>query len=225
MHLQQLLYPFNFMIFAAGCGPVGEDYIPLGTGHRWEYVIEERVNDKHEILKSLVANLKHQKIDGIEYYPRRNANGETYYINKSVQGIFVSPNPGHPGKIILGFPIQTGTSWQTETGIEILQRRHESFSGGESFISLDHKIMLDFHIASMDDPVEVPAGRFPHCMRIEGTGSVTVEARTRGIDHIIVEQREWYAKGIGLVKRIRTETGVPGKYKGEQILELIKWDS
>jgi hypothetical protein len=61
-------------------------------------------------------------------------------------------------------------------------------------------------------------------MRIEGTGSVTVKARTRGIDHIFIEQKEWYAQGVGLVKRIRTEKSIPEKYKGELIQELIKWD-
>lgn len=223
--MNRLFFLFTFPYCLGGCHHTNQDYFPLGNNYRWEYVIEKKVDDKREVLKSLVANLKRQTIEGIEYYPRRNANGETYYFKKSGKGIFVSPAPGRPEKIILGFPVQAGTSWQTETAIEILQRRHESFSGGESFISPDHKIMLDLHIASMDDIVEVPAGQFSHCMRIEGTGSVTVEARTRGIEHILIEQREWYAQGVGLVKQIRTEISVPEKYKGIQIQELIDWDS
>ena len=222
--MKRLFFLFIIACYPGGCDHPKQDFFPLGNNTKWEYVIEENVNDKRGVLKSLVANLERQTIEGIEYYPRRNANGETYYFIKTGKGIFVSPAPGHSGKIILGFPVQAGTSWQMETTIEILQRRHESFSGGESFISADHKIMLDFHIASMDDIVEVPAGQFSHCMRIEGIGSVTVKARTRGIDHILIEQQEWYAQGVGLVKQMRTEVSIPEKYKGSRTQELVKWD-
>lgn len=217
----RLFFLFIIPVNVSSCGQAGQDYFPLGNNYRWEYVIEEKVNDQREVLKSVGADLKPVTIEGIEYYPRRYANGKTYYFQKSEAGISVSADPGQPGKIILGFPFRTGTAWQTETRVDILHRRHESFSGGESFISLDDKIILDFRIAGMDDTVGVPAGQYSHCMRIEGSGSVKVDARTRGIDHIRIEETEWYAKGVGLVRRKRTETSVPEKYRGELVQELV----
>ncbi len=35
-------------------------------------------------------------------------------------------------------------------------------------------------------------------------------------------QKDWYAPGAGLVKRIRKEQSVPDKYIGEQLIELVK---
>lgn len=217
----RLFFLFIIPASVCSCGQASQDYFPLGNNYRWEYVIEEQVNNQPEVLKSVGADLKPLTVEGIDYYPRRYANGKTYYFKKSEAGISVATEPGLPGKIILGFPLRTGTAWQAETRVDILHRRHESFSGGESFISLDNKIILDFHIAGMDDTVGVPAGRYTHCMRIEGSGSVKVDARTRGIDHILIEETEWYAKGIGLVRRKRKEMSVPEKYRGELIQELV----
>ena len=217
----RLFFLFIIPVSVCSCGQSGQDYFPLGNHYSREYVIEEKVNDQREILKSVGAELEPITIEGSEYYPRRYANGKTYYFKKSEAGISVVTEPGQPGKIILGFPFLTGTTWQTETRVDILHRRHESFSGGESFISPDDKIMLDFHIAGMDDTVRVPAGEYTHCMRIEGNGSVKVDARTRGIDHIRIEETEWYAKGVGLVRRKRTEMSIPEKYRGELVQELV----
>lgn len=219
--INRLYFLFLVPVCLGGCGQPGQEYFPLGEKYRQDFVIEETVNNQREILKSVYENLEPVTVGAATYYPRRYADGKLYYFKKSEAGISVSAEPGHPGKMILGFPLQTGTSWQSETSVDILHRRHESFTGGESFISLDDKTMLDFRIVAMDDVVKVPAGRYTGCMRIEGTGSVKVEARTRGIDHILIKETEWYAQGIGLVRRTRTETSVPEKYKGKLVQELV----
>lgn len=205
----------------SGCGQASQEYFPLGENIRWEYVIEEQVNDEKKILKSIVTGLKSRTIEGLTYYPLIYASGEIYYFRKSTDGIIVTPKPGQPGNIILGFPLEVGTDWKTETQLGILHHRHESFSGGESFISLGQDIILDFHIAGLDETVDVPAGKFFNCMRIDGIGTVKVEARTRGLDHILIEQTDWYARGTGLVKRIRTEASIPEKYRGTHTQELV----
>jgi hypothetical protein len=204
-----------------GCGQTSQDYFPLGGDFRWEYIIEEKLNDKHKIFKSLVANLDSKTIDSIEYFPRRSVNGETYYFSKTKQGILLSSAANQNGEIILGFPLEVGTQWQAVTRIKILDSRHESFSGGESFISLDDQIILDLQITKLDDTVTVPAGTFTNCLRIESYASVTVKERTRGIERILIQQTEWYGIGVGLVKRIRNERSVPDKYKGEQVQKLV----
>ena len=212
------------LLWLAACGQVNQAYFPLGNGLYRQYVIEQQVNSEKQVLKSIQTDLKPRVTEGITYYPRTHANGETLYFRQTTAGISVSSEPGKVGETVLGFPLQPGTSWQMETRIDILHRRHESFSGGESFINPDQKVVLDFQIASLDDQVEVPVGRFINCMRIEGRGGVKVEARTRGIDHILIEQTDWYARGIGLIKRIRTEKSVPAKYEGTltQELEVVK---
>ena len=61
-------------------------------------------------------------------------------------------------------------------------------------------------------------------MRIDSEASVTVIERTRGIDQILIKQSEWYAKGVGLIKRSRNEISVPDKYDAKQVIELLKFN-
>lgn len=209
-------------VLLGGCQPSPQDYFPLGERLYREYVIEEQINNEKHVLKSMVSGLEPRAVEGITYYPQRFASGETWYFRKKPEGIFVTPEPGRDEQVILGYPLEPGTRWQTQTRLDILHRRHESFSGGESFISPEQKIYLDFRITGVDDTVKVPAGRFTHCLRVDGAGTVKVEARTRGIDSIRVEQTDWYAKGEGLVKRIRTEKSIPEKYSGTLVQELVR---
>ena len=205
-----------------GCEKSKLDYFPLESGYRWEYLITEKLNDETKIGKSIVSNLQSKKVNNVTYYPRWNANGETHYFSKSEEGIFLSPSVDQTGEIIFKYPLELGTNWKAATRIDILDSRHESFSGGESFISLDEEIVLKFKIAGKDDKVQTSIGVFTNCLRIEGTASVTVKERTRGIDLILIQQTDWYAPGAGLVKRIRKEQSVPDKYIGEQLIELVK---
>ena len=116
--MKYLLF-FISICFFVGCGQNNHDYFPLGNDFRWEYVIEEKLNDTHKTSKSIVANLKSKKVNGLEYFPRANANGETYYFYKLERGIFLSPSTSQEGEIIFGFPLELGTSWQSGTRIEL----------------------------------------------------------------------------------------------------------
>ena len=49
-----------------------------------------------------------------------------------------------------------------------------------------------------------------------------VEERTRGITSINIEQTEWYAPDIGLVKMTRKEYTIPEKIKAEMVQELLE---
>ncbi len=208
-------------IVISGCGKANKEYFPLGIDLRWEYIIEEKLNDKVTLSKSIVSNLDSKSKNGIAYFPRRYANGETVYFSEVREGILRSPYPDLKGEIVLGNPLKLGTTWQTGTRIEILDSRHESFSGGEAFISQADQIMLDAKIVKLNDTVKVAAGTFSNCLRVESHATVTVEARTRGIDSILIDQTEWYARGVGLVKRIREERSMPEKYAGKQVMQLV----
>ena len=209
------------LITATGCGQSAPDYFPLGNELEWEYSIQQIVNNEKSELKLIIANLQGKEIDDILYYPRKSASGHIYYFHKTPEAIYHSDEPGSPDAIVLKYPLEQGVKWRSGSGIYILERRHESFAGGESFISLDGTIFLDYVIKSLNESVEVPAGRFANCVRIEASGSVHVNARTRGVDHIVVEQTDWYAPDVGLVKSIRKEFTVPDKINGEMVQELV----
>lgn len=221
--MKQFFLLFFSLLYLSGCEQSIDSYFPLEGDIRWEYTIEEKLNDQLKIIKSIVVSLDSKTVNDIEFYPQRSANGETYYFSKSEKGIYLSPDTDKEGEILLGLPIQAGMHWQASTRIIILDSRHESFSGGESFISLNDQIIVDYKITNIDETVQVPAGNYTNCIRVDSSATVAVKERTRGIERILIHQTDWYAKGVGLVKRIRNESSVPDKYKGEQIQELTSF--
>jgi uncharacterized protein DUF3108 len=211
-----------FFILLVGCSEPGSEYFPLGEKIKWEYSIQKQLGNDQSVGKSIVAQLASIQVNDLNYFPYRYANGETLYYSKNKTGILFSSRPDQNGQVFLKYPLELNVSWQSDTRIELLNSRHESFSGGESFISQDEEIFLDNRIVSFDETITVPAGIFPNSMRIESIASVTVKERTRGIEEVFIKQTEWYAQGVGLIKRSRKEYSVPDKYKAKQVMELIR---
>lgn len=215
-----IIIPLFFLLL--GCGKASTEYFPLGEKIRWEYRIEKQLGNNQSVGKSIIAQLASVKADGINYFPYRYANGETIYYSKNDTGISYSARPDQTVHIFMKTPFALNMNWKGDTRIELLNSRHESFSGGESFISQDEAIVLDNKIVSFDEKITVPAGVFLNSMRIDSSASASVKKRTRGIERVVIEQTEWYAKGVGLIKRMRKEYSVPEKYKATQLTELIK---
>lgn len=211
-------------ILLVGCSQPSDDYFPLGEQMKWEYQYTKELGNNLNKGKSIIAQLSSIKSGNVYYYPHRYANSETLYYSQAETGIQRSSKMEQNGSIFLKKPFDLNTSWMRETKIELLDSRHESFSGGESFISQGEKIFLDSKIVSFDEIISVPAGVFKKTMRIDSSASVAVIERTRGIDQILIKQTEWYAKGIGLVKRSRNEISVPEKYNARQVTELIRFE-
>lgn len=209
-------------VFIVSCSKNTTDYVPLGEKYIWEYHYQNKINDEHSVGKSIIAQLNNIKVNDIEYFPHRSANGEIYYYSRNDSGLYISANIDHERTLVLKYPLRQDASWKVKTGIIILDSRHESFSGGETFITSDEEIVFDTHIVKLNDIVKVTAGTFENCMLLESKVSVSVKERTRGIEHIIIEQKEWFAPGIGMVKKIRREYTFPEKYHGEQIIELVR---
>lgn len=82
---------------------------------------------------------------------------------------------------------------------------------------------MNYRIASQDETVVVPAGKFEHCLLVEGDATLTMFADPMtGYTDIPVKTREWYAPGVGMVKLERTEPLETSVYKGGRyVFELI----
>ncbi len=223
-----------------GCSQPDDGYFPLGSDLKWEYRFIKQFGQDVDIGlfipaellgsnvnggKSVIVQQPGIDVEGVSYFPFRYANGEIVYYSINEAGIQRSSKPGENAKIVFKLPFQLDTQWRSDTSIELLNSRHESFSGGESFITQDEKIILNNKIVSFDETVAVPAGKFANTMRIDSVASVKVTERTQGIHKINIEQTEWYAKGVGLIKRIRKEVSVPEKYNAIQATELIRFEA
>ena len=137
--------------------------------------------------------------------------GTRYYIRATDDGIFrvakrtlveLYPRLDKARRWILKQPLQLGNTWSYETHPYVLHRVQpykESLAKGINF-------KMAFQIASLTDSVDVPAGRFEKCIRVDGDAQLTVYADGRtGYQDIKINYSEWYAPGVGLVKLIREE--------------------
>ncbi|HIM08185.1 MAG TPA: hypothetical protein EYG49_06570 [Gammaproteobacteria bacterium] len=216
---------FLFFLSLSGCSETSSEYFPLGENIKLEYRIQKIQRNQQRVGKSIVALLSDIQVNGEQYFPQRYANGETIYYRKSDSGILFSARPEPNGKVYIKTPLAVNAYWPKETRIELLDIRHESFSGGEPFISQEETIFMDNQIVSFNETISVPAGRFVNCMRIDSSATVRVKKRTRGIAQIMIYESTWYAQGVGLVKRVRKEYSVPKKYRTDQVTKLIRYES
>ena len=82
---------------------------------------------------------------------------------------------------------------------------------------------MSYRVASRDETVIVPAGKFEHCLLVEGEAKLTVFADPMtGYMDVPTTTREWYAPGVGLVKLERSEPLDSSVFKrGSYIFELV----
>ena len=209
-------------LVVAGCEQQSPDYFPLEENLVYEYSILQQVNEERHKAKLVIVNLPASKNGEETIYPRITAGGEMLYFQKRPGGIYYSGDLGVAGHLLLKYPLQQNATWRAASDIYILKRRHESFAGGESFISLGGMISLVYRIVGLHELMQVPACRFYNCVRVEAAGTMPVEERTRGIQKINIEQTEWYAPDVGLVKMTRKEYTTPDKIKAEMTQELTE---
>lgn len=190
------------------------EYFPLKPGLRWEYALHEknRLVDQVSLLK--LRNLAPVQRENQHYARRIASDGNEYWLSQSdtaVQrvglrtAIDFEPRMDAAPRMVMPLPPAVSQAWSVETRPYILERAEpfrERFSQDES-----KRIELRMIVAALDDVVEVPAGKFEHCLRIEGTGVLNVLADARiGASAVPVSHTEWYAPGVGLVKLVRTES-------------------
>jgi hypothetical protein len=69
------------------------------------------------------------------------------------------------------------------------------------------KVLMTYIVEAMDETVAVPAGTFKSCARVAGNGNFTLYVdAVQGFRDVPIVNREWYCKGVGLVRVERTET-------------------
>ncbi len=201
-----------FLILAACDNKVQHDYLPLGKVLTKEYTISQTFNDDVLSLKNIIHHGKSLQFEGNTLFPFFTAGGERYFLFQKDNSMFLGKTPGQDSTLLMPMNPRPGMQWQLSDDIKLLKRRHESFAGSESFISVETSVILNMNIESLVERVSIPTGRYENCLLIKGTSSIPVADRTRGIDTINIEQLDWYAKGIGLIKSQRREFTVPGKF-------------
>ena len=119
-------------------------------------------------------------------------------------------------------PMEVGAKWQRTSRILFLEVTGAFEATYNRRIKED--IVLDYEVESIDDVVDVAAGHFENCLRVKGFGSIYGGGGSleefMDIDDINIETVEWYAPGVGLVKRTRKEYTHPLKFENHYSEEL-----
>ena len=217
------LYGIAFL-FLCSCSSPETGYFPTAPGHEWTYDIRRIVPEFNEpiIQKSVVRNLPARTVDGITYYPKAYANGSIRHFTRSADGVRRG-NPGHEGADpVIAYPLSVGTEWSAGSRLYLFELPRIILEG--MWDSISSNLELDYTITSLDDPVDVPAGYFPRCLRIDAIGFLDLPSRLMlGIRIIKVEQSQWYAPGVGLVKMTRKEYAIPNLYPSEYTQALTSF--
>ena len=217
-----------WLCLLTGCSRAPDNYYPLSGGKYWRYVMSYHTMDGNFKGIYAVETLGLKKEDGHEIHVRRLLDGSIDFLRIDDQGIRLvgrekndSTNTrrvdlDHP---VFQFPLEVGKEWQDTT---ISRALIKTGPPQKTEFHISAQVPVTARIESMTDAVSVPAGTFVECMRILLKGNEFTNAGNYvGLTIVNIEETDWYAPGVGLVKSIRKES-TPSKAldRGEITLEL-----
>lgn len=223
-------------LMLAGCRQTAPEasLFPLEPGRRWVYDVKTEWENhalEHE-SRTITTEGEDSLPQGGRGWRRRSADGVDWWHRVDDGGVYrvatksdldEEPRPDPVKRYVLKAPIAVGTGWQVTTTAYLLRRRQEF----PPEIRHSHPaVVMTYTIESLDDTVQVRAGSFEHCVRVVGHAVIKLFADpVVGWRDLPLTTTEWYCRGPGLVKLVRSEpaqsTFLVG---GTQTLELIEWN-
>lgn len=217
MRLIATLRPYHLLMlvllgFFGACGRPTNAYFPLEEGLRWQYDIHVMTMDGPQRKKYLVSNLPPARHEGQTLNVRASADGRYVYYRVEPAGVvrIGESAPDSPlrlyttPRLVLPARIDEPISW---TDTEFTVTLEHTGPPEHSLNRITVPVIMNYRIEATDAEVTVPAGTFRNCVRIRGVGTTSKNVGFYvGQTDIRVENTEWYAPGVGLVKAVREET-------------------
>lgn len=235
--MKRLAAGLTLLAMLQGCqrGTPSEALFPLEPGHRWTYRVTTRsgddASDRERLVLRTLGPENLAALDGQPAWRRRSDSGIDYWLRADASGIYrvaskndlqAEPELDKPQRYVLKAPYVVGTQWQASTTAYLLMRRNEF---PREIRHTHPNIPMNYQIDAVDESVEVPAGRYTHCLRVRGSASVRVYADpASGWRDLPLSTTEWYCPGTGLVKLERSEPSESAFLTGgTRTLELESW--
>lgn len=156
-------------------------------------------------------------------WPRRHSDGVRFWLQASDQGvrrvatqadIDDAPTDDPEPRWVLKAPYTVGTEWRVLSVPYLLRRTNEY----PNDLRLTHQVWMQWRIEAVNERVQVPAGSFAPCLRVEGEGKLRLYVDpVRGFQDVPVLGTEWYCQGHGLVKWRRQEHVKSGFFTGGEV--------
>ena len=229
-----MLYLLLFF-FISGCSESNDSYFPLERKKSWSYKVEiEPEVEKKTVYKKVNLSLGKKKIeiDGKEkqFFPLLREDGSIFYYEIDKNGIYrngisfsrdKSINFSKKRRIVLPFPLDVGKKWEVESKTYLILKRYPYYD-----YRATTNFQINYEIISNNAIISTPLGKFKNCILLIGEGETKFIGDSEiGSIKIKIISKEWYAKGVGLIKSERieeTDSDLFGTTKMTQILEDYK---
>ncbi|MFL2661456.1 MAG: hypothetical protein ACJ0G4_05915 [Alphaproteobacteria bacterium] len=226
-----------FILFIIGCSNQNNPYFPLEKVKSWSYQVEIQPEiEKKTTYKKINIALGKRKleIDGNKtfFYPFLREDGSIYLYNIDKSGIYRNGSAFSKDKrissekakrLVLPIPLEIGRKWAVESKTFLILKRYPYYDY-RATTNFD----IEYEIVSKTEVVNTPMGKFKDCLLVKGVGKTKFIGDSEiGSIEINITSDEWYAKGIGLVKTIRTEktdSDLFGTTKMTQLLENYQFN-
>ena len=228
------LWLLPMLLASCSQGPQGDSYFPLTVGSNWTYLVTADIDGHVSESKQwdridrvidtdkgtvVVRRSEASKGLGLEYWIKT----EPGFIKRIAQRsdaddqAKLDPNP----ITVLKLPIAKNDTWLVPSQPFVIAAKTNL--GGEDMKM--PKVMLNTTVEANDEVVTVPAGTFKDCVRIEGSGSMELYVDSvSGFKSLPIVHREWFCKGVGLVKVERIEELSSMFFSGGKItMELLDY--
>jgi len=217
------------LLCLSGCDqPVKENALfPLAAGKSWTYQVETVYDEPDG--KTLRYTLEMRNMgsaalaDGSNAWIRRSSNGHEYWLTSTDKGInrvaMKSPTKEEAvmdlePRTVLPAALAAGSTWTVTTVPYFLRRRNEKPA---EFRYLDKykDVPMVFTVADMDVSIDTPAGKFEHCMRVDGKMEMMLwNDQANAYKPTALTAREWYCPDVGLVQVERDEPTTAKFFQG-----------
>jgi hypothetical protein len=222
----------SFLALLSACAEPETSYFPLTEGYDWRYQMTLETMGGEAQQKYIVRTLQAQAIEGKETFVKQSLTGLQILFEKNDTGtkrIGYRVPQGATYKniedeyLILPAKIVVDTEWESVIATQTLSLSKPSNKSNR----LNAKIPVKNKIESLTDVVKVRAGEFSNCLRLHTKGFAFSKLDNYiGRTLVEIEQTNWYAPGVGLVKSVLIETTTSDALnRGELIMELESFSS
>lgn len=214
----------GFLLSLVACSQQDEGYFPLARGHSWDYLETLIIRGESHFRRRVITTQEPVRIEGKMLFVQEAQGGQRRYFSRTDAGIFRERPGTKQTDLILPLPLNENKYWTLISRLGVIESR--TFAKEDRILIRPPPIKLEYSLISKDETVIVSAGRFTHCLKIKGKGTTIVRVdRGNGIAEVDVENYDWYAPGVGLVKTERIERSVsPFLKNGRYTLELLRFN-
>jgi len=193
------------------CGCNSDTYLPLKVGSQWHYTLQTEM-DEAPVENHLDFSMDRSfHFQGGKTYVHRSESGVEYFLQQRADGIYriasrvdtEEQSTLEPQAImVLPTPVKLGAQWSAPT-VPFLLRRSAEFPRE---LKYRHSAVMHYQVKALDESVDVPAGHFDHCAKVQGQASLRFFIDpVKGVGDEPLQSTEWYCQGVGLVRFDRAE--------------------